>query len=154
MERNDGTEERADHAAGWETPDPMVRETLGNFRASVHAWSDAMVSRPRVEPEIAVRKIWRLAPGWVLGCLVFVGAVSGGLYQNHRQQEVARIAAQREAEHQRQIATQRAQEEQDLMAKVDSEEEDLMAKVDSDISREVPSAMEPLASLMTNEESK
>lgn len=150
MERNDGSEERADHAARWEALDPMMRETLGNFRASVHAWSDAMVSRPRMEPEIAVRKIWRLAPGWVLGCLVFLGAVSGGLYENHRQQEVARIAAQREAELQRQIATQRAQ----LMAKVDSEEEDLMAKVDSDISREVPSAMEPLASLMTNEESK
>jgi hypothetical protein len=32
------------------------------------------------------------------------------------------------------------------------EEEDLMAKVDSDVAREVPSALEPLASLMRDSE--
>jgi hypothetical protein len=143
MERNDRIAKQADQAAGWETLDPKTREAIGNFKANVHAWSDAMVCRPRIEPEIAVRKTWRLASGWVLGCVVFVGTLSGGLYQNHHQQELARIAAAREAEHQRQIAAERAREE-----------EDLLAKVDSDISREVPSAMEPLASLMGDEESK
>jgi hypothetical protein len=34
------------------------------------------------------------------------------------------------------------------------EEEDLLAKVDSDVSREVPSAMEPLAQLMAEDETK
>ena len=101
-----------------------------------------MISRPRMEP-VTVRKTWRLASGWVLGCLVFAGAVSGGLYENHHQQEMARIAAAREAEQQRQLAAERAREE-----------EDLMARVDSDISRQVPSAMEPLASLMTEEDSR
>jgi hypothetical protein len=143
MERNDKFTERADQTAGWETLDPMTREALGNFKASVHAWSDAMVSRPRADSAMAVRKTWRLASGWVLGCLVFASAVSGGLYQNHHQNELARVAAAREAEHQRQVVLQHAQEE-----------EDLLAKVDSDISREVPSAMEPLASLMTDEESR
>jgi hypothetical protein len=143
MERNDGIAKQADQAAGWETLDPKTREAIGNFKANVHAWSDAMVSRPRMEPEIAVRKTWRLASGWVLGSVVFVGALSSGLYQNHHQQELAKIAAAREAEHQRQIAAERAREE-----------EDLLAKVDSDISREVPNAMEPLASLMVDEETK
>ena len=143
MEHNDRIENQADPATGWETLDPKTREAIGNFKASVHAWSDAMVSRPRIEPEIAVHKTWLLASGWVLGSVVFVGAVSSGLYQNHHQQELAKIAAAREAEHQRQIAGERAREE-----------EDLLAKVDSDISREVPSAMEPLASLMGEEESK
>jgi hypothetical protein len=148
MERNnDGltrtNREGADRGPEMDELDAKTREAIGNFKVSVHAWSDAMMSRPRTEPEIAVRKTWRLAPGWVLGCLVFAGAVSGGLYQNHHQQEVARIAAAREAEHQRQIAAERAREE-----------EELLAKVDSDISREVPSAMEPLASLMGEEESK
>ena len=34
------------------------------------------------------------------------------------------------------------------------EEEDLLAKVDSDVSRAVPSAMEPLAQLMAEDESQ
>jgi hypothetical protein len=33
-------------------------------------------------------------------------------------------------------------------------EEDLMANVDSDVAREVPSALEPLATLMTEDDSK
>jgi hypothetical protein len=143
MERNDEILRRTDQAAEGEMLDPKVREAIGNFKANVHAWSDAMVSRPRKEAEAAVRKTWRLATGWVLGCVVFVGTVSGGVYENRRQQELAKVAAAKEAEHQRQIAAERAREE-----------EDLLAKVDSDISREVPSAMEPLASLMTDEESK
>ena len=53
------------------------------------------------------------------------------------------MAAVREAEHQRQVAEQRAREE-----------EDLLAKVDSDVSREVPSAMEPLAQLMAEDEAR
>jgi hypothetical protein len=56
---------------------------------------------------------------------------------------LARIAAAREAEHQRQIAAERA-----------LEEEELLARVDSDISRQVPRAMEPLASLMTEDETQ
>jgi len=146
MERNDenltGTH-RATEREGLDPLDPKTREAIGNFRASVHAWSDSMVSRSRVPAEVTTRKSQWSTPGWVLGSAVFVGAVSGGLYQNHHQQEQARAAAAREAEHQQQLAAERAREE-----------EDLLAKVDSDLSREVPSAMEPLASLMSDEGSK
>jgi len=48
------------------------------------------------------------------------------------------------AEQQRLAAQERARQE----------EEDLLAKVDSDVSREVPSAMEPLAQLMAGDETR
>jgi uncharacterized protein HemX len=100
-----------------------------------------MVSRPRSAHELVVKKVWKLAAGWALGGVLIAGAVSGGVFQQHHQQELARIAAAREAEHQRQLAAERA-----------LEEEELLARVDSDISRQVPRAMEPLASLMTDDE--
>lgn len=115
---------------------PEMREALGNFRTSVDAWSEAMMSRPR-EVKAPARANWGLITKWALGCMVFVGTVSGGVYSNHRQVEAAKIEAARIAEQQRQLAEQRV-----------TDEEDLMAKVDNDVTREVPSALEPLASLM------
>ena len=76
---------------------------------------------------------------------VFVMTVWGGVYQNHRlQQEAAKAEAARIAAQQRELATQQAKEQQ----------EDIMAKVDSDVAREVPSALEPLASLMNEDDTK
>jgi hypothetical protein len=143
MKSNDKNSERVDQTAEWEAIDPEMREALGNLRTSVHAWSENMVSRPRTAPEVVMHRKWRTAARWALSCVVFAGAVSGGVYENHRQQEAARIAAVREADHQRQLAAEHAREE-----------EDLLAKVDSDISRNVPSAMEPLASLMTDDQTR
>ncbi len=118
--------------------DPVLEQTLANFRASVLAWSEAAYNRPRTALAAAPhRAVWRLAAGWALGCALIAGGVSGGLYERHHSMEMARIAAMRAAEQQRLMAEQRAREE-----------EDLLAKVDSDVSREVPSAMEPLAQLM------
>ena len=116
--------------------DPELREAIGNFKSSVDAWGDAMASRPR-EARIPARANWGLVPKWALGCAVFIGTVSGGVYQNHREQENAKIEAARTAQQERELAAKRAQDEADLMA-----------KVDTDISREVPSALEPMASLM------
>jgi hypothetical protein len=128
-----------------EALEPEMREALGNFRSSVTAWSEAMMSRPR-EVKAPVRTNWGLVTKWALGCAVFAGTVSGGLYQNHRQQETAKVeaaaAAARAAEQQREIVARAAKEQS---------AEDLMAKVDSDISREVPSALEPMASMMTDD---
>jgi cytochrome c-type biogenesis protein CcmH/NrfG len=140
MKRNDEYAGQTNRPSEVEELDPKLREALGNFKASVHAWSDEMVSRPRAAHEIAVRKTWRLAAGWALGCVLVGGAISTGVYERHQKQELARIAAVHEAELQRQLAADRAKEE-----------EDLLAKVDSDLSRDVPSAMEPLASLMTDD---
>jgi hypothetical protein len=116
--------------------EPELRETLGNFKASVDAWSEATMSRPR-EVKTPARTNWGLVTRWALGCIVFAGSVSGGVYENHSRQEAAKIEAARIADQQRQVAAQRAKDE-----------EDLMAKVDNDIAREVPSALEPMESLM------
>lgn len=148
MKRNDEFTEneftkRTDQTAELEMLDPKLREALGNFKANVHAWSEAMMSRPQTLREVVVRRTWKLAAGWALGCVLVVGGVSTGLYEHHHQRELARIAEIREAEHQRLVAAEHTREE-----------EDFMAKVDSDVSREVPSAMEPLASLMTYDEAQ
>jgi hypothetical protein len=116
--------------------EPELREAIGNFKSSVDAWSDTVMSRPR-EVTVPTRTNWGRITKWALGCAVFVGTVSGGVYENHRQQGIVTAEAARLAEQQRDLAAQRAKEEAELMA-----------RVDSDIAREVPSALEPLASLM------
>jgi hypothetical protein len=124
--------------------DPALQETLRDFRLSVHAWSEAAYSRPRaglgIEPK---HTAWRRATAWALGCVLAAGVAMGGIHARHNQQELARFAAIREAENRRQLAEQHAREA-----------EELLAKVDSDISRQVPHAMEPLAQLMAEDESK
>ena len=134
-----GVKEQAVNAQDAEQ-DVELEQALKNFKSSMHAWSDAMYSRPRaVSKEIRVRS-WRLAAGWALGCALVAGSVSGGLLERHHRQDVARIAAeQRAAESERQLRQQQA-------AKVSDEV--LLADVDSDVSRQVPSAMEPLAQMM------
>ena len=128
------------------TSDPMVdaelEETLSRFRSSVHAWSEAAYRRPRAATHPESRKVWRLAAGWALGCALVAGGVSGGIVERHHRQEMARIAVA-QVEQRRLKAEQQAREE-----------EDLLAKVDSDVSREVPSAMEPLAQLMAADETQ
>lgn len=115
--------------------DEELQQTLRDFRSSVHAWSEAEFSKPH-KPVMVSRTSWRVAAGWALGCVLAVGSVAGGLYERHHQQEQAKIAAAAAAQQQKLAAEQR------------KESEDLFAKVDSDVSREVPSAMEPLAQMM------
>lgn len=119
--------------------EPELRQSLSDFKASVHAWSDAALNRPRTVTTPPARSAWRMAAVWALAAVLLAVAVSGGLYERHQRQHEAQIAAQRAAGQQRGQAAQQA---------VSSE--DLLANVDSDISREVPSALEPLASLMTD----
>jgi hypothetical protein len=118
-------------------------EALSNFRQSVHAWSEAEFSRPRMVVEHVRRGIWQLAVGWALGCVLVAGGVSGGMVYKHRVNEMK-------------IAQARIVEQQQLAAQqqIRLEEEDLLAKVDSDVSREVPRAMEPLAQMMAEDESQ
>jgi hypothetical protein len=88
---------------------------------------------------------WRLAAGWALGCVLAAGSVAGGVYERHHRQEAARIAAAAEAAQQQKLAAEQ---------RTQQENEDLLAKVDSDVSREVPSAMEPLAQMMAEDGAK
>jgi hypothetical protein len=112
---------------------------------SIHAWSEAVYVQPRAAFAPGGRRIWRLAAGWALGCVLVAGSVSGGVWEHHRQE--MNIAAARVAEHERLAAEQRDQQ-------VRQEDEELLSKVDSDVSREVPSAMEPLAQLMAEDETR
>jgi uncharacterized protein HemX len=142
QERRD-TGERAE----FEAQELELKEALTNFRSSMHAWSEAAYSRPRTTEQVVRRRTWRLAAGWALGCAIAAGSVSGVVYQQHQQQAMAKAAAaqaQRDAEQKKLAAEQLARDD----------EEDLLAKVDSDVSREVPSAMEPLAQLMSDDDAK
>ena len=128
-----------DHEQG---EDLELERALKNFKSSVHAWSEAVYSQPHM-PVRVHRTSWRKVAGWALGCVLAAGSLTGGLYERHHRQELAKIAAAQEAARQQQLAAEeRARKEND----------DLLAKVNSDVSREVPSAMEPLAQMMAEDE--
>ena len=80
---------------------------------------------------------------WAMGCLLAAGSLGGALYERHHRQEMARHAAAEEAR-QKQLAV----ETKAPVASTRQADEQLLAEVDSAVSREVPSAMEPLAALM------
>ena len=123
---------------------PELEQALKNFRLSVHAWSAAELSRERPALKVARRRSWRRAAAWALAAARAAGGVAtGGVYERHQQQ--LRIAAAARVAEQQRVA-------REMQAR--AEEEDLLAKVDSDVSRAVPSAMEPLAQLMAEDETR
>jgi uncharacterized protein HemX len=80
---------------------------------------------------------------WALSLVLTVAVASAGFLQ-YRQKELAHQATiQRAIQHQRLVDQQHAREA-----------DELLARVDSDVSREAPSAMEPLASLMADDETQ
>ena len=119
--------------------DTILEDALKNFRQSVHEWSGAAYSRPRVDVRVTAHSGWRLATAWALGGVLAVCSLSTGIYEHHHRQVVAaQIKAALEAR-QRQLAAQERARMSD---------EDLLATVDSDVARTVPAAMEPLAQMM------
>lgn len=125
-----------------ELDDPMLQSALGDFRASVHAWSDAAYHRTRPALAPAPRRIaWRRSVTWALSLTLSAGIVGTAAYERLHHEQLARQAEQqRELEQQRALAEQHARET-----------EALLAQIDSDVSRPVPSAMEPLAQLMVDD---
>lgn len=123
---------------GNEIPDTELEQTLKDFRSSVHAWSEATSSQPHVTVKV-YRTSWRVAAGWALGCVLAVGSLSGSLYERHHHNEQAKIAAAAEAARQQKLEAEQRRQTEDL------------AKIDGDVSREVPSAMEPLAQMMVED---
>jgi type VI protein secretion system component VasK len=137
-DKTDGFEEQV-----VDLQDADLQEALTDFKSSIHAWSDAAYSRPRAVTRGVQVRSWRLAAGWALGCVLVAGSVSGGLMERSHRAELARIASQqRAAEQLRQLQLQE-------QAKVTDEA--LLADVDSAVSRQVPSAMEPLAQMDDDE---
>jgi hypothetical protein len=150
MDKREDKTDGLKKSAGMQAEDEQdveLEQALRDFKLSVDAWSDAALSRPRTVVHEVRRRSWRLAAGWALGCVLAAGSVSGGLYERHHQQEQARIAAQ-----QREVDRQKQLEEQQARAKISDEV--LLADVDSDVSRQVPSAMEPLAQMMGEDATK
>ena len=137
---------RATEPAAMEALDPTLKQALGEFKASVHAWSEAELHRPRTVRQTVVHRTWRLAAGWSLAGLLLMGTLGGGLYERHQGQIRAEAAA-REAAHQREVAEQQAREQE-------QKEEEILASVDTEVSSEVPNAMEPLAILGDETESQ
>lgn len=133
--------------------DPELNKALGEFRLSVHAWSDAAYGRTRTAVVPNPRRVWWLAAGWALGCVLVAGGASAGVWEHHQHQQEMRIAAAHAVGQQRQATQVREQqvrqEKADLLTR-----EDLLAKVDKDVSREVPAAMEPLGQLMAEDETQ
>ena len=128
-----------------ENDDQVVEQALKNFKASVHAWSEAAYEPAPDSGQGRVRAAgWRLAAGWALGCARGGGQPGGGAYEHHHRQDLARIAAAKAAA--QKAAEERAAAEPSVLAV--ATDEDLLANVDSDVSRQVPAAMEPLAQLM------
>lgn len=117
--------------------DGAVEQALANFRATVHAWSEAAYRQPRVMETAVRHRSWRLAAGWALGSAVLVGGITGGLVEQHARKEA-------------QIAVQEARLQQQAAARQQARQEDreLMNIVDGEISQEVPDAMEPLTRMM------
>jgi hypothetical protein len=139
---------------------PELEQALKHFKASMDAWSDSALSRPRTIARAAVRPGWRPAAGWALGALLAVGSLAGVIV--HRRQ-VALIAAQKAAQKAvedrtaaaRQVAPPAATPVEKPASKTlparqeaSMPDENLLASVNRDVSREVPAAMEPLAQLM------
>jgi phosphosulfolactate phosphohydrolase-like enzyme len=122
--------------------DPVFAQALRNFKASVDAWSQAAMNRPRTTV-LRARHSWRMAAGWALGCVLAAGSVAGALHERQHKQELARIAAAKAAA--QKAAQERLVAEQQSASQMD---QDLLATVDNDISRAVPAAMEPLAQMM------
>jgi len=137
---------------------PELDLALRDFRLSVHAWSEAVMNRPRQALAAAPpRQVWRSAAGWALSYLLIACAVTAGVFEHRRQPvhraevrlpEQPRLATETGAKPESKPPTKR------YIQQARQEDEELLAKVDRDISRAVPSAMEPLGQLMAWDESE
>lgn len=136
---------------------PEVKQALKYFKASMDAWSDAALSRPRMMAKAEARRRWRPATGWALGCLLAAGSATLAVHHFVQRQTAVSTAqtAQQKPTAQQTVAVQvrgQIQSPAPVQAVVKQEasvtDEDLLASVDQDISRQVPAEMEPLAQLM------
>lgn len=156
---------REDLAGESPETDFEIEQALKHFKASMDAWSDAALSRPRTMTKAAARHNWRPAAIWALGCLLAAGSLAGAALKMVHRQEIVKQAAQRAAEKPVAAARTTAQPTNALPEKkapsatvrkvsagaqdsAGGQDENLLASVDKDVSRQVPAAMEPLAQLM------
>jgi hypothetical protein len=130
--------------------DPQVAEALRHFRESVHAWSEAEHSKPRLIRQSRRSTVWAIIVnpllGWSLAAAVLATTVGVPVAVHHQHvvdgQKQDALAKQQKLEQE-----QASQAAQARAAAIDDDE--LMSHVDSDIAQDAPDAMQPLSSLMS-----
>jgi hypothetical protein len=156
---------REDLAGESPEKDFELEQALQHFKASIDAWSNAALSRPRMMTKAPVRQNWRPAAIWALGCLLAAASLTGAAYKMLHRQEMTKQAAQRSTEKPAAAARSIAQPTNALPEKkapaatvrklstgaqdnAGGQDENLLASVNKDVSQQIPAAMEPLAQLM------
>ena len=133
------------------------QELAGVFRAyreSVQSWSSDLMSRERRIAVVSTRRplSLRLAT-FAMTAVLLASVVTGGVVQHERNVQEAQKIAQQKADAQKLADLKVAQEKKaaadHLAANQSVQDDELLSDVDSDIAQDSPSAMEPLASLMT-----
>jgi hypothetical protein len=130
----------------FENEDQDVQAALKNFRASVHAWSEQEMARPRQirRANGFARLMINPLLGWGMAGVLAAAVVTVPVSVHHERQVAAqRLAAVQEQQRQATEAAAR-------LAQNSVDDEDLLKHVDSDIAQAAPDAMEPLASLMSD----
>ena len=138
--------------------DPVLKQALGDFKASVHVWSEAEFVRPRAAHP-ATHGLRRWALGWSLAGVLLAGGVSGVVIVGHHWRQDPPVATVHGVQQPVQPTTLQTQPMvasaggqvtgKGASVKQESQDEELLASVDSAVSRTVPSAMDPLVDLGT-----
>lgn len=137
----------------FEMLDAELKQTLGDFKSSVHAWSEAEFLRPRTEHATVSHRGLKLALGWSLAGMLLAAGMTGVVYRAYERQPDRQAAITPKTVPAQATPQQKAAPEPDEARKREpiarraasqAPEEDLLASVDSAVSRTVPSAMDPL----------
>lgn len=123
---------------------------LGEFRRSVHAWSEVEFARER-KPRPARRPLFGLRLAVASALLMIVAGMTGGIALHQHNADVAIQQARQNAEKQRQADEQARLKQLELQKQSATAQKDdaLLDAIDRDVAQEAPTAMEPLASLMS-----
>jgi hypothetical protein len=132
--------------------DQEVEQALKNFRASVHAWSEAEFTRSRAvrAPQSSLWR-WLAAPAvsWGAAAVLAFTAIGVPVVVHHEHQ--VQILARQHADEQQRLrdAQEKAATQMATIQMAAMDDDKLLQHVDEDIRQSTPDAMEPLASLMS-----
>jgi len=132
-----------------EKEDPQVDAALRHFRESMRGWSEREYGKPRLVHRSRWTGFWQVLANpvmtWSLASALVLASVGIPVTVHHQQQ----VAAERRLALEQQ---QKRAEEAALRAAAAAEinDDELLTHVDSDIAQSTPDAMQPLASLMSD----
>jgi hypothetical protein len=133
--------------------DAELEMALSHFKQSVHGWSEQEFSRVRLAESAAPRAWWARmrmpVAAWTMAGALLVAAIAVPVEVGH--QRSLTETHRKELDRQAKDAATAAVIAQD--ASMISDEE-LLDHVDSDIAQAAPDALEPLATMMSETESK